>query len=524
MQITTQLRWLAQHPQLLHGIGRGIERETLRVTPQGVLAQTPHPTVLGKALTHDWITTDFAEALLEFITPVERNIDDLLAFLTNVHSYTAQQLKDELFWPFSMPCYVKDEQQVMVAQYGQSNIGRLKSLYRTGLKHRYGALMQLISGVHYNFSMTEDFWTAYWQADWQQPIATEQATVSVGYLRLIRNYMRFGWIIPYLFGASPAICHSFLQGKQSSLPLIKLSSGVYTMENATSLRLSDLGYTNQEQQKLAIRYNQLDEYTAAVRQATHTPSSLFASLALSTAQGHQQINGNILQIENELYAPIRPKRVTLPEERPSQALNRAGIEYIEVRSLDINPFSPIGVAKEQLIFLDIFLVWCLLAPSPLMDDEELAESRKNWSQVIYQGRDLANLHFLPAKQRSLRQVAETLFADFAQIAAIFDQQQDSIVYQQTCQHLQSWLADPQQTYSGRFLDLLTKQNFAQLGIELAQRYHADFLQHRLSSERVAQFTQAQKASIVKQQQIEQSDKMTFEQYLQQVNLADKINR
>lgn len=301
--VSQALSWLENHPQALKGIQRGLERETLRVNADGSLATTGHPEQLGSALTHKWITTDFAEALLEFITPVDGDIDHMLTIMRDVHRYTVRHLGDERLWPLSMPCYIENGQDIELAQYGSSNIGRLKTLYREGLKNRYGALMQTISGVHYNFSLP----MAFWQAKCGE---TDKEAISAGYFRLIRNYYRFGWVIPYLFGASPAICPSFLQGKPTSLPFEKTDNGMYYLPYATSLRLSDLGYTNKSQSNLGITFNELNEYVAALKRAIKTPSEEYAKLGLTKDGKHLQINTNILQIENELYAPIRPKRVT----------------------------------------------------------------------------------------------------------------------------------------------------------------------------------------------------------------------
>lgn len=149
--VSQALAWLEKHPQALKGIQRGLERETLRVNADGTLATTGHPEALGSALTHKWITTDFAEALLEFITPVDGDIEHMLTFMRDLHRYTARNMGDERMWPLSMPCYIAEGQDIELAQYGTSNTGRFKTLYREGLKNRYGALMQTISGVHYKF-------------------------------------------------------------------------------------------------------------------------------------------------------------------------------------------------------------------------------------------------------------------------------------------------------------------------------------------------------------------------------------
>lgn len=305
--VSQALARLEKHPQALQGIQRGLERETLRVNADGTLATTGHPPALGSALTHKWITTDFAEALLEFITPVDGDIEHMLTFMRDVHRYTARQLGDERMWPLSMPCYIAPGQDIELAQYGTSNVGRLKTLYREGLKNRYGALMQTISGVHYNFSLPMAFWQAKCGVE---DAESGKEAISAGYFRSIRNYYRFGWVIPYLFGASPAICSSFLQGKPTTLPFEETGNGMYYLPYATSLRLSDLGYTNKSQSNLGITFNDLHEYVAGLKRAIKTPSEEYAKIGLQKDGKYLQINSNILQIENELYAPIRPKRVT----------------------------------------------------------------------------------------------------------------------------------------------------------------------------------------------------------------------
>ena len=291
--VSQALSWLEKHPQALQGIQRGLERETLRVNADGSLATTGHPEALGATLTHKWITTDFAEALLEFITPVDGDIDHMLTLLRDVHRYTARQLGDERMWPLSMPCYIAPGQDIELAQYGTSNIGRLKTLYREGLKNRYGALMQTISGVHYNFSLPMAFWEAKCGSH-------DKEAISAGYFRLIRNYYRFGWVIPYLFGASPAICSSFLQGKPTSLPFEKTECGMYYLPYATSLRLSDLGYTNKSQSNLGITFNELHEYVAGLKRAIKTPSEEYEKIGLEKDGKRLQINSNVLQIERHI--------------------------------------------------------------------------------------------------------------------------------------------------------------------------------------------------------------------------------
>ncbi|CCP02177.1 gamma-glutamate-cysteine ligase [Erwinia amylovora Ea644] len=512
--LSQALLWLEAHPDALKGIGRGIERETLRVSPDGFLATTAHPASLGSALTHKWITTDFAEALLEFITPVDRDIDHLLAFLRDIHRHVARELGEERMWPMSMPCRVDPEQDIELAQYGSSNIGQMKTLYRQGLKNRYGALMQIISGVHYNFSLPLSFWQAW--AGVKDAESGKEA-ISAGYLQLIRNYYRFGWVIPYLFGASPAVCSSFLQGKESTLPFERSDKGLLSLPFATSLRLSDLGYTNKSQSSLEMTFNHLPDYIAGLKAAIKTPSEEFAAMGVKNSAGDWlQLNTNVLQIENELYAPVRPKRVTRSGEAPSDALQRGGIEYIEVRSLDINPFSPTGVDADQVRFLDLFLIWCTLADAPEMNSAELACTRKNWDLVITEGRKpgLTLGMGCSETQYALVDLGKMLFNDLRRIAETLDSQGDNQLYQQVCNRLMASFDDTDLTYSARFLQMLKENGIEATGLALAGQYRAQLCEEPLEVLTGQRFSDEARRSRFSQQETEESDTLSFEAFLQ----------
>ena len=509
--VSKALSWLEAHPETLNGIQRGIERETLRVTPTGAIAETLHPEGLGKALTHKWITTDFAESLLEFITPVDKSISHNLAFLRDLHRYTARHLQDERMWPLSMPCFIESEDKITLAQYGSSNVGQFKTLYREGLKNRYGALMQTIAGVHYNFSLPIEFWQA-WAGIEDEESGKEK--ISEGYLRLIRNYYRFGWVIPYLFGASPAICGSFLKDRETSLSFDKTDCGTYYLPYATSLRMSDLGYTNKSQSDLNITFNKLDEYVENLKKAIHKPSAEFEKLGVKKVGKYIQLNTNVLQIENELYAPIRPKRVPKGNESPSDALLRGGIEYIEVRSLDINPFSAIGVNETQARFVDLFLIWCVLADAPEMNAQELDCCRQNWNRVILEGRKPGQVigFGCGSEVKPLVEVGQQLFNDLIRVAEVLDTCCDA-KYQEVCHQFVAMFKDPTLTYSALVMDEMLEKGIGGYGLELAEKYFEQLVNEPYEVITEEQFEQARLASIEKQAKMEQSESESFEDYL-----------
>jgi glutamate--cysteine ligase len=274
-------------------IHRGIEKEGLRVTPDASIAQTEHPKALGSALTHSSITTDYSEALLEFITPVFTQIDSSIDYLNDLHSFTVRHIENEYIWPASMPCQLAGDSSIPIAQYGSSNIGQMKHVYRQGLANRYGRTMQSIAGIHYNFSMPDDFWP-YCQKLWGDEGGV-QAFKSQCYFDLIRNFRRHSWLLIYLFGASPVLDSSFVDKKKSH-KINELTGQTFGLPFATSLRMSDLGYQSKAQEDLNISYNDLDSYIQGVTTAISSCYSSYEEIGVKVNGSYRQLNTNILQI------------------------------------------------------------------------------------------------------------------------------------------------------------------------------------------------------------------------------------
>jgi glutamate--cysteine ligase len=510
-----RLKLLEKAPlmQALTGIKHGVERETLRVNADGVLAQTPHNKHFGSALTHELITTDFSESLLEFITPPETSADVTIGQLRDVHKYVMSKMGDERLWPMSMPCFVKKDDDIPLAQYGSSNIGKMKTLYRTGLKNRYGSMMQAISGVHFNFSLPQDFWQL-WLQETSGKDADKQ-TVSASYFALIRNYRRFCWLIPYLYGASPALCGSFLKNKNSNLSFKKLGQGTYYLPYATSLRMSDLGYTNSAQSGLAICYNDIDSYIDSLRQAINKPSQNYQKFVGKVNGEYQQLNANVLQIENELYSPIRPKQPTQRLEKPTDALDARGVNYVEVRVLDVNPFSSIGIERRQFFFLDVFLVYCAISDSALMSADDYAETERNLKAVVSQGRDPAFLLHKQGHSISLPDWADSLFTDMQAIAAILDKANNCQDYTEALAFEWRKIRDPELTPSAKMLALMLDQDVDNgvLGLKLAEQYKQEFMaaDYLILSEQ--ELMEQAEISLQKQAEIEAQDVLSFDDFL-----------
>ena len=364
-----QQRIDAVSPDRLKGILRGVEKESLRALPSGGLALTPHPVGLGSALTHSQITTDFSESQVELITRAHGNVQSVLDDLTELHQFTYRVLRDagnEMLWASSMPCGLPTDETIPLARYGSSNIGRAKSVYRMGLGHRYGRRMQTISGIHYNWSLP--------------------GLSNTEYFALIRNFRRHAFLLMTLFGASPAVCSTFVEGRPHGLQ--SLPSGSMYMPYGTSLRMGRLGYQSDAQSSLAVSYNSLESYAASLQDALTRPYPAYEAIGIMNPGGeYNQLATTLLQIENEFYGTIRPKRVIRSGERPLHALRERGVEYVEVRLMDLDPFETVGINATTMRFLDVFLLHCVLSDSAQDTPNEIAALARNQHLTAAQGRE-----------------------------------------------------------------------------------------------------------------------------------------
>ena len=514
LQNQLQALTLPEAKGLLTSINRGIEKESLRITARGGLAQTPHPVSLGSALTHTSITTDYSEALLEFITPVSTSIESSLQLLEDVHSFVYQQIGDEILWSASMPCIVAGDAGIPVAQYGSSNVARMKTVYRYGLGHRYGRLMQAIAGIHYNFSMPEAYWEQAWQSAGRPGKKADY--ISERYLGLIRNFRRYSWLLIYLFGASPAVCATFLRGRGNHglQPFDAEAKSLY-LPYGTALRMGGLGYNSDAQKHLNVCYNSLDKYVKTLSSAIMQPHPDYSAIPSGQDGDYQQLNDSLLQIENEFYSPIRPKRVANSGETPLCALVRGGIEYIEVRCVDISPFSPVGLDAGQMRFLDTFLLYCLLEESPLCDDHEQDTQAANLEAVVSRGRQPGLQLNNGAADIAMVQWAEALLNAMRPIAALLDTAHESSDYIASLDHQMAMVADPELTPSARTLREMRerKLSFFRLAMTYSEQWAQYFRDRPLAADVQLSFEEEARRSLRAQNQIEESDDLSFEQYL-----------
>ena len=503
--------------QHLAGMLRGIEKEGLRVRPDGFLAQTPHPTKLGSKLTHPFITTDYSESLLELITEPKSSPKETLNMLRQLHVLVYQGMPEgELMWPLSMPCMLSaNDEDIPLADYGQSNTGKLKTLYRSGLGIRYGRRMQAIAGLHYNLSFGDDLFEA-WQA--KTPSAENQTLTEFKnekYLGLIRNFKRLTSLVLYLLGASPSVCPCFLAGREHDLEL--LNESTYYKPTATSLRMGKLGYTNSVQEQLDIRYNYLPEYVAGLRRAIQTPHESFEKLGLNDENGNPiQINNHILQIENEYYSPIRPKQIAMSGETPTEALERRGIAYVEFRAIDLDPYSDVGIRLSSACFLEVMALYCLFNDSPDLLPAEEEALAINLERVVNEGRR-ENLHIINNGQEQSLESWMLMHLDRMQpLAALLDSHYGGNDYRAAVALMQGKAGHSESTISAQVnSDSKRLGSLWQLGFTLAQQHRDSLLQQTLSPNTQAKYEVLAEKSILQQAEIEKSETEDFADFLQQ---------
>jgi glutamate--cysteine ligase len=491
--------------QCLHGI----ERECLRVDGDGQLALTPHPAALGSALTHTQITTDYSESLLEFITPAEADPATTLADLEQTHRFVYSKLDGEYLWSPSMPCALPDEETIPIARYGSSHIGELKYVYRKGLALRYGKTMQCIAGIHYNFSLPDALWQLQQQAEGDTSSARDYQ--SARYIALIRNFRRYSWLLMYLFGSSPALHQGFMRGRPHQLQ--QLDADTLYLPYATSLRMSDLGYQSSAQSGLTPCYNNLASYTDSLRQAVGTPYPPYVEMGAKKDGEWLQLNTNVLQIENEYYSNIRPKRVTYSGERPIQALMARGVQYVEVRCLDINPFLPLGIDLPEARFLDAFLLFCALQDSPLLEGGECRTCTDNFLKVVKEGRR-PGLHLQRQGQPvELQAWATELLTQIQPLAELLDQSQASGEHRQALQAQQAKIDDVSLTPSAQVLAQLQQgKSFTEFALQQS-KLHADYFRSQpLSAEQQAAFEASATQSLREQAELEAQEQGDFDSF------------
>ncbi|MGR8932881.1 MAG: glutamate--cysteine ligase [Gammaproteobacteria bacterium] len=522
---TTQLDILLDsgHGAFLGGGLKGLEKESLRIGKTGFIAQTPHPRALGSALTHPHITTDYSEALLEFITPPFKDLRDTLAFLHDIHQFFYDCSDEEMLLASSMPCGIDGDSSIPIAEYGTSNIGRMKHVYRRGLCYRYGRTMQAIAGIHFNYSVPVALWEQlHRQARSEKPLAE---FIADGYFHLIRNFQRQGWLILYLFGASPAICRRFFKSRPHLMAQFEnFDACTLYHPYATSLRMSDIGYKSKSQAGLTIDYNSLNGYVASLTQAIGTPYPDYETIGVKVDGEYRQLNANILQIENEFYSTVRPKQVAESGEKPTLALRRRGVSYLEIRSLDLDVFQPLGIDAHTGHFIEALLLTCMFQDGIASDISTRDINNANQLLVANQGRKPGLLLQKGDRQITLSDWAQEIIAAMQPICDVLDADDPERPYNAALRLQAQRIDNPDLTPSARVLADMGRRRcpFESLALQWTTRYRDLFKSQRLDAQKTAFFTDLAAQSLAEQQQIEAADRLSFDDFLNKY-FAQKVD-
>ncbi|BCT68342.1 glutamate--cysteine ligase [Nitrosospira sp. NRS527] len=501
-------------PLLIHGL-KGIEKESLRINREGSISQSPHPIELGAALTHPHITTDYSEALLELITPALPDGKETLDFLTDLHKYVCTNINDELLLATSMPVGTLQDSAIPIARYSSSNVGMMKHIYRRGLGYRYGRCMQVIAGIHFNYSLPEKFWPEYQQ--FKKHKGDLQSFVTNAYMEMIRNLQRYGWLILYLFGSSPAVSKSFADSRHSAFShtLEKFDETSYYKPFATSLRMSEIGYVNPVQAMFHISFNSLDEYIRDLANATTISYLDYEKIGVKTGGQYRQLNTNFLQIENEYYTSVRPKQPTRPNERPLKALGSRGIEYIEMRSIDIDIFEPAGISIETTRFLEALSLHCLFRGNSGHGLKQHEEVNNNALSVANQGRDPALKLSDNGRAVSLQNWALSLCEEMQEVCEVLDKGNDHKPYTQALRKQIEVVRHSELTSSARMLSAMRDQKLSitELVLQKSDEYTRYFQNATLDASIKKSFDFQVEASLEQQKRLDTMSEIPFERYL-----------
>jgi glutamate--cysteine ligase len=478
----------------LRGMRRGIEKESLRANRHGALAMTPHPAALGSALTHPHITTDFSESQLELITGVHAGVEDCLAELRQIHQFVYRALGNELMWVDSMPCRLPGDESIPLGRYGNSNVGRAKSVYRMGLGQRYGRRMQTISGIHYNWSLP--------------------GLSDADHFALIRNFRRHSFVLLYLFGASPALCSTFVEGRPHQLQ--PLGTGTLHMPHGTSLRMGRLGYQSDAQASISASFNSLDSYAASLHDALTRPYPPYEAIGLRNLGGeYNQLATTLLQIENEFYGTIRPKRTIQVGERPLHALRERGVEYIEVRCMDLDPFEPLGINAATMRFIDVFLLHCLTSESPPDTPDEIAALARNQHRTASHGREPGLRLERSGTEVPLVDWAQSVLEDLRPIAARLDAVHGGRAHADALALADERLRHPETTPSARALKVMQADfdgSFAGFVLAQSVQTRTRLMALPFPDELAERFRAQAQASVAAQKALEAADTQSFEAF------------
>lgn len=412
----------------------GLEREGLRVTSDGVLSTKPHPSIFGDKKENPYITTDFSESQLEVITPVFDSAKDTVEFLDSLYNIAALELEDEYIWPQSMPAITPDEKEIPLAVFSNNSNDQH---YREYLAAKYGGKKQLISGLHINFSLGDQLLQILYQQTSQNQ--SLQQYKNELYLKLTRNYLRYNWLLIYLLGSTNMIHKSFEKACVETLE--EVSAETYTSQDATSFRNSMCGYQNR--QEIQPDYSSIEKYVSTI---------------------DSYIEEGVLKDIRELYSPIRLKSNGLYS---TKNLLQNGIQYVEIRTIDCNPFVKSGLSVDDLNFVHLFLLYSITKYESMYVHWQ-EESESNSKQVAVAGQNPNTMLVKDGEPTSLQKWGVAIIEELLEFNKKFD-----LPFKQIIEQKLKVIQNHELTYSHRISVLCQEKGYIKAHMELAKKYKED---------------------------------------------------
>lgn len=424
----------------------GVERETLRIDREGKLALTKHPKVFECKISHPYITTDFSESQIELITPTVNTVEETYSFLNLLYDITALEIKDELLWPQSMPCSIPEDDFIPVADYGDCGNGKGASDYRKKLLKKYGGKKQLISGIHYNFSFNEELIKDLYKLLRKEEDYREFRDNI--YLKVVRNYLRYRWLLIYLLGGTTIMHESF--GDKCVVNLDKVSKDGFSNDGVVSYRNSECGYKNPID--LYPDYSSVKDYVTSV---------------------NRFIDDKLIDSHKELYTQIRLKAID--NTKFLESLLNDGINYLEIRSIDINPFSKAGISLEDLNFINIFTIYLLIKEESSYETwQQEAQNNQNIISMYGQMDVVLNKN---GKTISKKDWALEILSEIRVMNNELCLGKEEVV-----DNMIEKVLNPKLTYAYKLSEMVKKEGFLEGHIKLAKEYREDAYKNRFKLE------------------------------------------
>ena len=406
----------------------GIEKENVRVDKNGRMATTPHPGILGDKFQHPYITTDFSESQVEMITPPLDSVDKVHGFLETLHDVVTQNIGNELLWPQSLPPLLPNEEDIPIAQFGGKGVSKEK--YREVLAKRYGRERQMLTGIHYNFSLSDRLERKLIKICC--PDGNPEQFREALYLKMLRNFMRYRWFLVWLFGSSPVSDPSFKMKNLKTGEKKQVVCG-----HAVSIRTSSGGYSNEEE--YFVDFNSLDGFNKSI-------SNLVEDGKLV---GHE-----------ELYLPIRLKFDEAEK-----------ISHVEVRLLDLDPYEKAGISKDRLHLVHLFMLHCLFKNEPDVYDQKQQEIAANNQDLVacYGLKSDLNLSNFEGEEILVQDFGMEIYVElqnFLNVANLANKKQ----YISAMNHCQSLMDGSVMRTSLRIREDILKEGFIGFHMKQAEKY------------------------------------------------------